>query len=105
MFRFENGKDITDEEVDSILIPHSRKCIKFMSEFVIPEFIAFYLASGYYDSALWEASFDIHINDSLNNFNCSINNRNELKKNIEKVLYTKYSLKIVCDSPLNFEKI
>ena len=64
MFRITNT-DITDEECEKILNPHMDEFYNFVYEFLAPEAIAFYLASGYRESSVWESSFNQHINSIL----------------------------------------
>lgn len=52
MFLRKNERDISDEEFEEILLPHYKMVDDFMEGYVIPEVIAFYLASGYYGSCM-----------------------------------------------------
>lgn len=104
MFRIKKG-DITDEECETILEPHMKEFDNFVYEFLAPEAIAFYLASGYRESSVWESSFKQHINsvlDMLNQVNLEDTIYQRIKKNSTKILKMKYGL-IVCDeNPLKF---
>ena len=99
MFRMEDGKDLTDKEFEDITYPHQLQTELFLEEYIIPEYVAFYIASGYYESAIWEGSFDILINSSADVFNYIINDKNKLKKAIIKLLRSKYSLNVISEKP------
>ena len=100
MFRTDRLKDITDDVFDKITLPHSELCHQFSIDFIIPEYIAFYLASGYYHDALWENPLLTHINDALNNFNVDIDDMDSLILNIKKLLKTKYNLEVISEEPI-----
>lgn len=106
MFLKSTDRDISDKEFEEILLPHYKVVSRFLEEYVIPEVIAFYLASGFYGSCVYEESYRIHINSIVKEiFNCEISNMKELKRNIKKLLIVKYGLEIVDEDPLDFKEL
>lgn len=97
--------DISDEEVEKILVPFSDNNNDFMNEYVIPEVVAFYIANAFYRNALWECSFIQIYNSACNMFNVSIKNKNKSISEIKKLLKIKYALKVINDDPMELEKI
>ncbi|MBQ2892219.1 MAG: hypothetical protein IJN13_04395 [Bacilli bacterium] len=97
--------DITDEEVEKFLNPHMEDFGNFVYEFLVPEAIAFYLASGYRSSSIWESDFNMHINsimDMLNQVNVEKKVYLKIKNNSKKILKMKYGLIVCSEKPLNF---
>ena len=100
MLRKDNSKDVTDKEFNDFVEPHGNMVEHFIEKIIAPEVVAFYIATGYYKSAIWEGSFQILINDALEFINCSIKDSAGLKENIKNLLYTKYLLKVTEEEPL-----
>ena len=48
--------DISDDDVEKVLIPFANNTNEFMNEYVIPEVVAFYIANAFYRNAMWESS-------------------------------------------------
>lgn len=72
MIRPETGKDITDEEFIKVLKPFVDNYDEYIESYIMPEVIAFYIASSFSRNAMWEATFYQHYNsakDMLNLFN------------------------------------
>lgn len=104
MFRT-TDTDITDEECENILNPHMDEFYNFVYEFLAPEAIAFYLASGYRESSVWSSSFDQHINsilDMLNQVKLEPKIYQKIKKTSKKILKMKYGLIVCNEKPLEF---
>ena len=104
MFRRTN-EDISDEEVEKILNPHIDIFYNYIYEFLAPEAIAFYLASGYRSNPVWESSFNQHINsilDMLNQVNPGVSNYTKIKDKAIKILKLKYGLTVTGENPLSF---
>ncbi len=99
MFRKEDGKDITDDEFLNIVKPHLKRTDVFLEHYIMAEYIAYYIASGFYYNALWECSFDTQIRSSADIFNYFNYDKAKLKKNIKTLLEEKYSLKVVAEEP------
>ena len=68
--------------------------------------VAYYIATGYYNSAMYEARLQLHIDSIIDEiFNYKVKNKRELKRNIRKLLKIKYGLYIYDEDPLDFKKV
>ncbi len=94
--------DITENDIKMHLTPHLEKFKVYVKEFVIPEMCAFWIASGYYDSNLFEDPYDIILNDVLCMFNDDYQVDDDLRMNVQKLLELKYGLIIDDKNPLKF---
>ena len=97
-------EDITDKEFEEILLPFYNNYNEYLIKFVIPDAIAFYLATGYSRNCLSNCPLINHINSALDIFNVSCNG-DELIPEIKLILRIKYNLKIIKINPLKFKKI
>ena len=104
MFRNENGKDITAEEFSSLIEPFDDICHNYLHNDILPEYIAFYLATGVQMKALFSTAYKIHINSAADVFNIKYDYES-LKSKVTAVLAKKYHLRVTSEEPLDFEKI
>lgn len=103
MFLKNGVNDISDDEFNLIISPHGDKVNQFVEEYIMPEVIAFYLATGYYESCMYEESLHIHINSIIAEvFNGEEKDRPKLIDNIKKLLRIKYGLVVINEDPLDF---
>lgn len=93
--------DISDEEFDKIVFPFDEAITKYIDN-IINDYIAYYLATGYKMSAIWNSSLKAHCNSSVDNIS-SIDNFDY--NTIKEILERKYGLKIVNDDQLEIEEI
>ena len=78
----------------------------YLEEYVVPEVIAFYIASSFIKNAMWEATFYQHYNSAKDTFNVSDDeDYDSIKAEVIKLLRMKYSLEIICENQLDFKKI
>ncbi len=104
MFIRNTDKDIRDEEFEAIISSHYDNVKHYMISYVIPETIAFYLATGYYGSCMYEEPLKIHINSIVAElFNYSIEDMMALKKEVKAILKLKYNLEVEDEDPLSFK--
>lgn len=106
MFLKKLDRDFTEEEINNYLMPHYNLITNYMENCVIPQVIAYYLATGYYHSLMFEDTFNIHIKsiqDEL--FNYQAKDLKETKEKVKYILENKYSLKVRCERPLKFEEL
>ena len=54
MLRKCTDEDISDEECEKVIDPFYENYDSYLAEYVIPEVIAFYIASSFYRNAMWE---------------------------------------------------
>lgn len=98
--------DISDEELEKIINPFYSNYQEYIITYVIPEVIAFYIASSFSRNAMWEAAFYQHYNSAKDIFNVSDDeNYESIKAEVIKLLRMKYSLEIISENPLNLKKI
>lgn len=97
--------DISDEEVEKILIPFANNTNEFMNEYVIPEVVAFYIANAFYRNAMWESSMIRIYNSASDMINVTSKDKNKSVNEIKKSLRIKYALNVVNDDPLELERI
>ncbi len=93
--------DISDEEFDKIVFPFDEAITKYIDNMVY-DYMAYYIATGYKMSAIWNSSLKAHCNSSMDNIS-SIDNFDYNK--IKEILKEKYKLKIVNDEQLEIEEI
>ncbi len=105
MFRYEDGKDITEEEYKLYVEPFANKCYEHLENEVLPDYIAFYLATGFAMNALWQADFKIHIQSAAGMFNMNDIDYDSLKAKVIKILYNKFRVKVINENPLDFEEV
>lgn len=100
MFRLEDGKDISDEEYESIALPHLKIVNAFIEEFIAPELAAFYIATGYYKNAIWEGSLFVQIRSTLDLLNYDFGDYKKITSETKRILNYKYLLNVTQESPI-----
>ena len=105
MLRKCTDEDISDEECEKVINPFYDNYNSYLEEYVVPEVIAFYIASSFYRNAMWEATFKQHFNSASDTFNLVYKNYNKTKAEVIKLLRLKYSLEIINEDPLDFKII
>ena len=105
MLRKSTDEDISDEELETIINPFYDNYHDYVEEYVMPEVIAFYIASSFYRNAMWEATFLQHYNSASDIFNLCDEDYEKAKAKIIKLLRIKYSLEIISEDPLDLKKI
>lgn len=98
--------DISDEELEKVINPFYDNYHEYIITYVMPEVIAFYIASFFIRNAMWEANFKQHFNSAKDTFNVSDDEDYEsIKAEVIKLLRMKYSLEIISEDPLDLKKI
>lgn len=106
MIRKTTNGDISDEEFDAILKPFLDNYDEYIESYIMPEVIAYYIASSFSRNAMWEATFYQHYNSAKDTFNVSDDeDYDSIKAEVIKLLRMKYSLEIISEDPLDFKKI
>ena len=106
MIRKCTDEDISDEELEKVINPFYDNYHEYIITYVMPEVIAFYIASSYSRNAMWEATFYQHYNSTKDTFNISDDeDYDKVKAEVIKLLRMKYSLEIISENPLDFKKI
>ena len=99
-------EDISDEELQKIINPFYNNQNGYIITYVMPEVIAFYIASSFIRNAMWEATFYQHYNSAKDTFNiCDDEDYESIKAEVIKLLRMKYSLEIISEDPLDLKKI
>ena len=75
MIRKCTDEDISDEELEKVINPFYDNYHEFFITYIMPETIAFYIASSYSKSAMWEATFFQHCNSAKGMFRYDPGNR------------------------------
>ena len=105
MLRKSTDEDISDEECEKVINPFYDNYHRYVEEYVMPEVIAFYIASSFYRNAMWEATFLQHYNSASDMFNILNENYEKTKAEVIKLLRIKYSLEVINEDPLDLKKI
>ena len=106
MIRKCTDEDISDEELEKVINPFYDNYHEYIVTYVMPEVIAFYIASSYSRNAMWEATFYQYYNSAKDTFNiCDDKDYDKIKAEVIKLLRMKYSLEIISENPLDFKKI
>ena len=105
MLRKSTEEDISDEECEKVIDPFYENYDSYLEEYVIPEVIAFYIASSFYRNAMWEATFLQHYNSASDMLNLIGENYEKTKDEVIKLLRIKYALEIINEDPLDFKII
>ncbi len=96
----------TDEELEKVINSFYDNYHEYIITYVMPEVIAFYIASSFIRNAMWEATFYQHYNSAKDTFNISDDeDYDKVKVEVIKLLRMKNSLEIISENPLDFKKI
>lgn len=105
MIRKWTNEDISDEELKKVINPFYDNYHDYIITYVMPEVIAFYIASSFIRNAMWGAIFYQHYNSAKDTFNISDDeDYDKVKAEVIKLLRMKYSLEIISEDPLDFKK-
>ena len=105
MLRKCTDEDISDEECKNVIDPFYDNFDEYVVTYIMPEVIAFYIASSFYRNAMWEATFLQHYNSAKDIFNIDEKDYKKLKAEVIKLPRIKYSLEMVSENPLDFKRI
>lgn len=98
-----NDKDITYKEFEDNYIPFEKVFREYMNKYVVPEVIAYQIASYHYRSILVKSSLLRHYNGMVNAFTYAPKFE-EVKEEIINLLKIKYNLKVENEEPLILSK-
>ena len=99
--------DILDDEFDDVCKPFDAELDSWFNNHrdLIDEFVAFYIARGIENNAIWDGAFSGLINGAVETLSSYFVNSNVNKKNLVKVLLEKYGYRLIQEKPMLFEKI
>lgn len=103
MFIKNENNYISDGDYERLIEPFMNMVDEYLETYVIPDFIAFYLAGGYFTTSLYEEPFEVHITSIIQTFNHKVRNMKQLKCNVKQLLVRKYGLIIINEKPLQFK--
>lgn len=105
MFKQNTDEDISDTEYNEVIKPHIDKVNNFHETYLVPEISAYYIATGYYNNALYEDSLLNHITSCTSTIDMNVSNEKKLIANVKELLLVKYGLEIENENPLIVKKI
>ena len=100
-----NLNDFTDEEFDKILVPYEENFRKYIQKFILPEVVAFGIASAFERNAMWQSTFQKEYNSIKDKIIILDEDTNLVMNDIRSILEVKYSLIITNENPLEIKKI
>lgn len=80
-------------------------CYKYLEDYVIAKYVAFYIYSEYHNNSIGTNSFMQHFNSSADIFNIEFENKDKVISDVKKILEEKYFLKIIKENPLILQEI
>lgn len=93
---FEDASKPFDDELDSWFEKNRD---------MIDEFVAFYIARGIENNAIWEGAFSGLVNGAVDTLASYFVDRNFNRKNLDNILLNKYGYRLIQEKPVIFEKI
>ena len=99
--------DILDNEFEDVSKPFDDELDSWFEDHreLIDEFVAFYIARGIENNAIWEGAFSGLINGAVETLASYFVDSNIDRTVLDKILLNKYGYKIINESPMSFEKI
>ena len=105
MFKKNTDEDVSETEYNTVIKPHIDKVNSFHETYLVPEISAYYIATGYYNNALYEDSLLNHITSCTSTIDMNVSNEKKLIANVKALLLVKYGLEIENENPLIVKKI
>lgn len=100
MFLANKERELPEEEWELLTNVHREQYKLYLEEFIMPEILAHYIATGYYKHSVYEESFDLHIRTNLNIVNYAFDNIDLIKSKVKDILRIKYFLLVVQEEPV-----
>ena len=105
MIRPETGKNITEEDFNTVLKPFIDNYDKYLESYVLPELIAYYMANAYYRNAMYETTWIQEFNSARDILNIETIDDEKVSAEVKKLLRIKYALEVISYNPLDFKRI
>lgn len=102
--RVEDIVNISDDEFAKFIEPFEDEGYKHLHNDILPEYVAFYLATGFKMNSLSCNTYKIHINSASDVFNISYDYE-FVRNKVTNILAEKYHLRVISEEPLDFERI
>ena len=100
MFLAENDRKLSEKEWEKITKVHRQHYWRYIADFIAPEIVAHFIATGYYKHSIYQESFDVHVRCSLYIINYKFENTKKIKSKIKEILKTKYFLNVIQEEPV-----
>ena len=102
MFIQTNGRDVNDEESEKGS-KHLKIINEYAEKFIIPEYTAFFISTGYRMSAVTEEDYETYISDIVSLLNHEYENYDKIKERTTEILRIKYGLIVTNENPLQLK--
>ena len=93
---FEDASKPFDDELDSWFEKHRE---------IIDEFVAFYIARGIENNAIWEGALSGLVNGAVETLASYFVDNKLDRKHLDDILLNKYGYRLIQEKPMIFEKI
>ena len=93
--------DMDEDKINS----HGIRINNYIINIIVPNFVAYFIASSYYSSSEYEDNLDLFIKEALDYFNLKIDIDDKLLEKIKDILLYNYGLKIINDKPLQVKEV
>ena len=87
MLRKCTDEDISDEECKNVIDPFYDNFDEYVVNYIMPEVIAFYIASSFYRNAMWEATFLQYFNSTADEWLPEYRLARVIPKGNENIIY------------------
>ncbi len=94
-------RDMNEDKINS----HGMRINNYIINIIVPNFVAYFIASSYYSSSEYEDNLDLFIKEALDYFNVKIAIDNKLLEKIKDNLLYNYGLEIINDKPLQVKEV
>ena len=99
--------DILDDEFDDVSKPFDDELDSWFEKHreIIDEFVAFYIARGIENNAIWEGAFSGLVNGAVETLASYFVDNKLDRKHLDDILINKYGYRLIQEKPMIFEKI
>lgn len=97
-------RTITDDEFNDIIRPFDKKVDEHITNNVINQFVAYYIATGYNCDAIYNGKFIHTVEQATNELAQYTSDNCDIEK-IKDILINQYGLKVVNDNPIEIIEI
>lgn len=99
--------DILDDEFEDVSKPFDDELDSWFEKHreIIDEFVAFYIARGIENNAIWEGAFSGLVNGAVETLASYFVDNKLDRKHLDDILLNKYGYRLIQEKPMIFEKI
>lgn len=95
---------ITDEELDKITNTFYKKINKYISDKLVNDYVAYYIATAYKGNALWDVKFELTVKAAIEELAQIADDVYDIDK-IKLILENKHKLKVIDENPTEIEEV